>query len=183
MGLVPPYTFDWSMVAYNTNPLLSPHWAAVNVMVGFVIFFWIVCPILYVKNVWYTGLLPYASDQVYDRFGAIYDVSRVLNVAKLDVDKYREYSPPFLPATFALVYGLSFASLTCVLVHVALWHYHDLRKAYSGTDEQDIHVRLTKEYKEVPWYWWLATLIVFFALSIGTCSHILLCAPPSIETD
>lgn len=40
-----PLTFDWSMVSYNTNPLLSPHWAALNVFLGFAIFFWIVTPV------------------------------------------------------------------------------------------------------------------------------------------
>lgn len=44
MGLF-PLTFDWSMIAYNTNPLLSPHWAALNVFMGFVVFFWIVTPV------------------------------------------------------------------------------------------------------------------------------------------
>lgn len=57
---VSPITFDWSQVrlvhfafsqqyllhthnsqiAYNTNPLLSPSWAAINVFAGFVMFFW-----------------------------------------------------------------------------------------------------------------------------------------------
>lgn len=56
---VSPITFDWTQVrfllpnslllssladnkqiAYNTNPLLSPSWAAINVFAGFVMFFW-----------------------------------------------------------------------------------------------------------------------------------------------
>ncbi len=40
-----PLTFDWSMIAYNTNPLLSPHWAALNVFVGFAAFFWVIVPV------------------------------------------------------------------------------------------------------------------------------------------
>jgi hypothetical protein len=35
-----PVTFDWSQIAYNTNPLLSPSWAAINVFAGFAFFFW-----------------------------------------------------------------------------------------------------------------------------------------------
>lgn len=53
-----PITFDWSQIAYNTNPLLSPSWAAMNVFAGFAIFFWIVTPGLYYANVWYTAFLP-----------------------------------------------------------------------------------------------------------------------------
>lgn len=162
-------TWDWSMIAYNTNPLLSPHWAAANVFIGFVIFFWVVCPILYVKNIWNTGYLPFASDQVYDRYGEVYDASRILSGTSLDVEKYKAYSPAYLPSTFALVYGLSFASLTCVLVHVALWHYHDIIDGYRGTGEEDVHARLNKSYKQVPWWWWATTLIITAALSIGKC--------------
>lgn len=33
------------MISYNTNPLLSPHWAALNVFVGFAVFFWIITPV------------------------------------------------------------------------------------------------------------------------------------------
>lgn len=47
-----PITFDWSQVAYNTNPLLSPTWAALNVFFGFVAAFWVVVPGLYYTNVW-----------------------------------------------------------------------------------------------------------------------------------
>lgn len=39
-----PLTFDWSQVAYNTNPLLSPSWAAINVFMGFVVAFWCIVP-------------------------------------------------------------------------------------------------------------------------------------------
>ena len=40
-----PLTFDWSQISYNTNPLLSPHWAALNVFIGFAVFFWIITPV------------------------------------------------------------------------------------------------------------------------------------------
>jgi hypothetical protein len=33
------------MIAYNTNPLLSPHWAAANVFLGFIGAFWIITPV------------------------------------------------------------------------------------------------------------------------------------------
>lgn len=48
MGL---FTFDWSQIAYNGSPLVVPWWAEVNGFTGFVIFFWIIGPILYYTNV------------------------------------------------------------------------------------------------------------------------------------
>jgi hypothetical protein len=107
-----PLTFDWSMIAYNTNPLLSPHWAAANVFAGFAIFFWIMTPAIYYTNTWYTAYLPLTTADVYDRFGQEYNVSKVLTNELFDAEKYAAYSPPYLPATYAFVYGLSFASLT-----------------------------------------------------------------------
>lgn len=107
-----PLTFDWAMVAYNTNPLLSPHWAAVNVFAGFAVFFWIIVPGLYYTNTWFTSFLPLCTAEVYDRYGQVYDVTQVMTGDTFDAEKYAAYSPPYLPATFAFVYGLSFASIT-----------------------------------------------------------------------
>lgn len=113
-----PITFDWSQIAYNTNPLLAPTWAAMNVLAGFVMFFWIVVPALYYSNVWYTGYLPIFSSTLFDNTASAYNVSKVLTNETFDAAKYAKYSPSFLPANFALRYGLSFATFTCVPVHM-----------------------------------------------------------------
>lgn len=42
-------TFDWAQIAYNTSPLATPWWAEANVLGGFVFFFWIITPALYVR--------------------------------------------------------------------------------------------------------------------------------------
>ena len=39
-------TFDWAQIAYIGSPLLTPWWAAANVVGGLVILMWIVAPIL-----------------------------------------------------------------------------------------------------------------------------------------
>ncbi|KAI0479532.1 OPT family small oligopeptide transporter [Xylariaceae sp. FL0804] len=167
MGLF-PLTFDWSMVAYNTNPLLSPHWAAFNVFLGFAVFFWVITPALYYTNTWFTAYLPYCTADVYDRFGEVYDVSKILTNNLFDQAKYAAYSPPYLPATFAFVYGLSFASITSVLSHVYFFHWDSLVHAMRGTLKLDIHGRLMRAYKSVPWWWWVCILAVMFGMSVGT---------------
>lgn len=48
MGLL---TFDWLQIMYIGSPLMVPWWAQANAIVGFVIFYWIACPILYYSNV------------------------------------------------------------------------------------------------------------------------------------
>ncbi|KAI4864147.1 small oligopeptide transporter [Hypoxylon rubiginosum] len=162
-----PLTFDWSMVVYNTNPLLSPHWAAVNVFAGFAIFFWIVTPAIYYTNTWFTSYLPLCTAEVYDRFGQIYDTAQVISNNLFDIEKYAEYSPPYLPATFAFVYGLSFASITSVLTHVYFFHYDEIKNALRGTQKLDIHARLMRAYRNVPWWWWSAIVLITFGMSVA----------------
>ncbi|GFF31296.1 glutathione transporter 1 [Aspergillus lentulus] len=162
-----PITFDWSQVAYNTNPLLSPSWAAVNVFAGFAIFFWGVVPALYYTNTWYTAYLPMMTADVYDRTGAVYDTARVVSSQKtLDIDAYKQYSPPYLGATFAFVYGLAFASITSVLTHIAVWQKNDIWAAMKGKNRLDIHARLMKSYRKTPWYWYAAVIVVVTAIAI-----------------
>ena len=105
-------TFDWTQVAYIGSPLATPWWAEANVAVGFVVFFWIITPILYFTNVWYSQFMPILSRATYDNKGGSFDVSRVLTNNRFDVEKYENYSPLFLPVAFAISYALSFASVT-----------------------------------------------------------------------
>ena len=163
-----PITFDWSQVAYNTNPLLSPSWAAVNVFAGFAAFFWIVVPGIFYTNTWFTAYLPLMTSDVYDRTGAVYDTARVISPqSTLDLEAYKSYSPPYLGATFAFVYGLSFASITGVLTHIGVWHYKDIWAAFRGKNRLDVHARLMKSYKKTPWYWYAAIIVAMTAISIA----------------
>ncbi|OTA85845.1 hypothetical protein M434DRAFT_82435 [Hypoxylon sp. CO27-5] len=162
-----PLTFDWSMVVYNTNPLLSPHWAAANVIVGFAVFFWIITPAIYYTNTWFTSYLPLCTADVYDRFGELYDTTKVITNNLFDREKYAAYSPPYLPATFAFVYGLSFASITSVLSHVYFFHWEEIKHSVRGTLKLDIHARLMRAYKDTPWYWWSAIVLIVFGMSVA----------------
>lgn len=95
---------------------------------------------------------------IYDNTGAAYNVTRVMNAAgEFDVAGYEAYSPAFLPAAFAFVYGLSFASLTAVPVHIYLWHWQQIKDGVMGRTRLDVHARLMMVYKKVPW-WWFASI-------------------------
>lgn len=41
-----PLTFDWAQIAYIGSPLLTPWWAAANIVTGLVIVIWVIVPIL-----------------------------------------------------------------------------------------------------------------------------------------
>ena len=46
MGLL---TFDWGQIAFNGSPLPIPCWAAANIGITIVFFYWFLVPILYVS--------------------------------------------------------------------------------------------------------------------------------------
>jgi hypothetical protein len=114
-------TFDWSQIAYIGSPLATPWWAEANVAGGFVFFFWIIAPALYFTNVWYSKFMPMASRGSFDNTGAKYDVSKILDSnMRFDEEAYKAYSPIFLSTTFALSYGISFATITATIVYVLI---------------------------------------------------------------
>lgn len=39
-------TFDWAQVAYIGSPLLTPWWAAANVVGGLIVVMWIIAPLI-----------------------------------------------------------------------------------------------------------------------------------------
>nr|AGA20372.1 oligopeptide transporter 1 [Phanerodontia chrysosporium] len=160
-------TFDWSQIAYIGSPLAVPWWAAANVTFGMFFFFWIICPALYYTNTWYAKYMPISSTASFDNTGARYDVTRILsNGTQFDQAKYEAYSPLFLSTTFALAYGLSFASITATITHTFLYYRKQIwtqaRRAMS--EQPDIHARLMSKYVQVP-DWWYAVIFVSMFVS------------------
>ncbi|KAI1112781.1 OPT oligopeptide transporter protein-domain-containing protein [Nemania sp. NC0429] len=122
-----PITFDWAQVAYIGSPLLTPFWASMNVIGGLVIVMWIIAPIAYYCNLFYSSYMPILSASVFDNTGHIYDVGRILTPDFLfDRDAYSKYSRVYLPITYVLSYGLQFAGLASLLTHTACWHGKDI---------------------------------------------------------
>ena len=98
-----------------------------------------------------------SSRTSFDRFGASYDVSKIINDdATINVAKYEQYSPLFLSTTFALSYGLSFASITATLMHTFLYFRKQIwvQSRRSMSEQPDIHARLMSVYPQVPEWWY-----------------------------
>jgi OPT family oligopeptide transporter len=127
-----PVTFDWAQIAYIGSPLITPFWAAMNVVGGLVIVMWIIAPIAYYKNVFFSSYMPILSSAVFDNTGKIYDVSKILTKDFLfDREAYEKYSRVYLPITYVLSYGLQFAALASLLSHTACWHGKDIWKQWT----------------------------------------------------
>ena len=122
-----PVTFDWAQIAYIGSPLLTPFWAAMNVVGGLVIVMWILAPIAYYKNLFFSSYMPILSAAVFDNTGNVYDVSRILTKDFVfDREAYSNYSRVFLPITYVLSYAVQFAGLAALLTHTVCWHGQDI---------------------------------------------------------
>lgn len=121
-----------------------------------------------------------STSSVFDRFGQVYDTARVLDATglELNVTAYNDYSPVYMPVTYLVSYGTSFMLATGILVHTILFNGPDiwnrlLRQHVKG--DVDIHMKLMRNYPDVPDWAYLAFLLAAFALSAVTVSV----SPPS----
>ncbi|KAF2753428.1 OPT family small oligopeptide transporter [Pseudovirgaria hyperparasitica] len=168
-----PLTFDWTYVtAYLQDPLLAPTFAHINTLVGLIIFVCItVIGILYTGH-WYADYLPLNTPLTFDNTQHRYNVSRILGPNfTFNEAAYKAYSPLFLSPTFVISYGLSFAALTAVLVHTALYHGRELRYRLrtARAQDPDIHLRMMLKYPEVPDGWYAAIFAAALAAGLALC--------------
>ncbi|KAF5620239.1 OPT family small oligopeptide transporter [Fusarium sp. NRRL 52700] len=162
-----PTTFDWSQIAYNGSPLVVPFWAQANVFTGWVILFALVTPILYYTNTWYTAYLPFSGGDIYDNTGIVFNASRVVDRhGNFSPEDYKNYSPIFMPVTFALSYGISFATMTCVPTYIFLNYWKQIVGAFNPQRKKDIHARLIERYPDAPWWWYAALIAIVLGLTI-----------------
>lgn len=172
LGMFPNMiALDWNQIAgYIGSPLIPPASTIVTILVSLVLIFWVIVPAVHYSNTWYSQYLPISSSGSFDRFQNQYNVSKIVNPATLTFNEetYKNYSPLFLSTTFAISYGLSFASITATLVHTYLFHGHEILQDFKHNDKPDVHFRLMKNYKDVPDWWFIIVFFVFFAMSIAT---------------
>lgn len=99
-----PITFDWTYVtAYLGDPLLAPVHTAISELAGLIVFVLLATIGIAYSGAIYSEWLPINTSQTYDNTQSSYNVSRILGDGfTFDLQKYKEYSPLFLPPTFAL---------------------------------------------------------------------------------
>ncbi|KAI0257320.1 OPT-domain-containing protein [Lactifluus subvellereus] len=165
MGIL---TLDWAAVTEIGSPLVVPWWAQLNMIGGFLVVIWFICPILWAKNVFFSQFMPISVPLAFDNTGAPYNLSAIVTNSTFDLAKYEQYSPMFLPITYAVTYGTIFAGYPAVIVHTFLWYRHDISRQFRRTlkDEIDIHAYLMRKYSETP-HWVFNTLgVICFVLGV-----------------
>lgn len=172
------FALDWSAASsFLGSPLATPGFAIINILVGFGLTLYVLTPITYWTNVYNAKRFPIFSSHVFDATGASYNISRILNKKTFEFDQsgYDNYSQIHLSIFFAFTYGLSFATLTATLSHVALFHGRSIWKMWAETKAMvrdkggDVHTRLMRRYEAVPQWWFYIILVVVFGLAILAC--------------
>jgi OPT family small oligopeptide transporter len=158
------------------SPLIPPFHAIANVMAGIFVFFIVVSMGIHYSGAWYSNFMPVQSSNAFDNTGSTYDVNRILSNFEFNETAYYEYSPLLLPTQFALAYGLAFAAVAAVVVHVALYHGKNIWTQFrlARSQEDDVHMRLMKKYRDAEDWWYAALFIVMLALSF-----VVVCAWPT----
>ncbi|KAK7276982.1 hypothetical protein RIF29_18131 [Crotalaria pallida] len=175
------FSIDWNTVSgFLGTPLASPGFAIINTLVGFVLFLYVVIPLCYWNNIYDAKKYPLISSHTFDYTGAQYNVSKILNEKTFDIDmnSYNNYSKINLSIIFALEYGLSFATLTATISHVALFHGKTIWRLWKKTTSTvakgelggDVHTRIMKKnYAQVPEWWFVSILALMIIMSLVAC--------------
>ncbi|KDQ12029.1 hypothetical protein BOTBODRAFT_176795 [Botryobasidium botryosum FD-172 SS1] len=173
LGLNPWPTFDWNVIVAMNQVLIAPFFATANNGLGMIITVPIVAAIWY-TNTWYTGHIPINTNRPYDNMGNRYNVSKIVNSnGMFNQEAYEAYSPLYLSASNAFLYGVFFAVYPATLIYAYLHHRHEIVRGFKSLLKRrspkaayrDVHNRLMSVYKEVPEWWYASLLLV--ALGLG----------------
>ncbi|KAJ1944745.1 hypothetical protein EC988_005911, partial [Linderina pennispora] len=173
------FSLDWSVFsnAFLSSPIATPFWAACNLFIGFVLVFWVALPIAYFRNTWGAASLPLYSASVFTTNGSVYNISRVMHNGVFDAKAYSSYSPLRMSLEFAWVYGIGFAALMSILVHIAIYNGREILERVRETKNSkhdDIHGKLIARYPPVKVWWYVVMLVVSCAggIAVGVGGHI-----------
>lgn len=119
------FALDWNtVVSFLGNPISTPLFAILNTLAGFFLIVYVVIPAAYWSNTYDAKKFPFYSTRTFDVNGHKYNISRVLNEKTFDFDVagYNSYGKLYLSIFFVMSYGISFATLSATISHVALFY-------------------------------------------------------------
>ncbi|KAJ8772904.1 hypothetical protein K2173_028081 [Erythroxylum novogranatense] len=168
------FALDWSVIAsYLGSPLITPFFAIVNVIVGYIALIYLIIPVAYWGlNLYGARKFPIFSSHLFNHKGEIYDVNSIVNDKfEIDMPSYLKQGHIHLSVFFALTYGIGFAAIVATLTHVALFNGKEIYQQYRASKgaKEDIHTRLMKNYEPIPGWWFYSILLVALVLSLVLC--------------
>ncbi|KAK9328056.1 OPT oligopeptide transporter protein-domain-containing protein [Lipomyces starkeyi] len=177
LGFNPITTFDWAVINYS-SPLVVPFFSLLNRYLG-MLFSAFLLIIMYWTNYKWTAYLPINSNDVFDSMGQEYNISRVLNDNVINLDGYRNYSPPYISIGNLISTGAGFAIYTLCFTYIVLTERRLIWQAAKGlwlsirhpkrsnlTSFDDPISRLMAKYPEVPDWWYAIVFIISLVFGV-----------------
>ncbi|KAL9244154.1 hypothetical protein vseg_017959 [Gypsophila vaccaria] len=170
------FGLDWSTISsYLGSPLASPWFATANVAAGYVLVMYVLTPTFYWLNVYHAKTFPIFSQNLFTRSGSKYNISAIVDSNfHFNEDAYEQQGRLYLSTVFVTTYGVGFAALSSMIVHVALFHGREIweqsRASLKGK-KMDVHTKLMRRYKEAPNWWFWVILVVNIGVAIFTCEY------------
>ncbi|CDP19589.1 unnamed protein product [Coffea canephora] len=166
------FTFDWTVIAsFLSSPLVSPFFATVNVLVGYVLVVYVLIPVGYWGlDIYNAKTYPLFSSDLFDIHGQKYNVSAIVNDKfEIDMTAYENQGQVHITMFFAVSYALTFAAVVATITHVACFNGKEIYNLFraSSKGKPDIHTKLMRKYKGIPGWWFVLMLALSLALSLG----------------
>lgn len=168
------FSLDWTTIAaFLGNPLITPVFATINILVGYILLVYIIIPVAYWGlNVYNAKNFPIFSSVLFTAQGSRYNVTAIVNHKfEIDMNAYQEQGHINLSIFFAVSYGLGFAAIVSALTHVAIFNGKEIYHQFmtSRTGKEDVHTRMMKKYEDIPGWWFHAMLLISFVLALVMC--------------
>ncbi|THY68615.1 peptide transporter [Aureobasidium pullulans] len=160
-------SFDWQYItSFNTSlPLILQGHVAIGVFVCMIVML-----IIYYTDTWESKSQPFMSTQLRSQDGTKYPISKVFVGGVLDEEALQKYGIPRLTGTFAYAMFMAKAAIGALIAHTILFWGGDIKKTYKsareGRYDDRHHQHMAKNYKEVPWWWYMAVLVFSFVLGL-----------------
>lgn len=172
LGINPWPTFDWNLASVVYDPIITPYYALCTIALGTV--FFCVCVIIPIwwTNIWQTAYFPIMSNSLFDNTGNTYNVSKIMVNGAFSAEAYEAYSPPYMTASYAVMFFCFFGAYMAGVVHILLYNRSELGKGFKSLwqwrnardEHEDVHNRLMKKYKDAPDWWYLIILALCFII-------------------
>ncbi|KAH9310444.1 hypothetical protein KI387_025479, partial [Taxus chinensis] len=170
------FTLDWSTIAsFLFSPLVSPFFAIMNVLAGYVLVVYLAVPLAFWgSNTYGANKFPLFSSDLFDAQGHNYNITRIVNNKfELDHAAYEQNGRIHMSLFFALSYGFGFATIASTLTHVFLFYGREIwqRAIASRSSPPDIHTKLMRKYGDIPQWWFYTLLTATLGVSFLLCEY------------
>ncbi|KAI4740403.1 peptide transporter [Aureobasidium sp. EXF-12298] len=160
-------SFDWQYItSFNTSlPLVLQTHVAIGIFVCMLAMLGI-----YYTDTWGAKSQPFMSTQLRSQEGKKYPISKVFVGGVLDEAALEKYGIPRLSGSFAYSLFMANAAIGALIAHTVLFWGGDIKRTFksarAGRYDDRHHQHMAKNYKEVPWWWYMIALVFSFILGL-----------------